>query len=96
MIIHTKFRRVDLQDLPDYIQSELMQLKHFDPLKVHLNNNLYFGSTCEKFMTNTEANLKAESKFLDQTSQLNYYKRIIQDITKKSSMPWPQKEDTEE
>jgi len=97
MIIHTKFRRVDLDDLPDYIQSELLHLKHFDARKVHINNNLYFGSTCEKFMTDSEKNLKAESKFLDQTSQLNYYKRIIQDLTKKANPPqWAQKEDMEE
>lgn len=94
IVVHTKFRRVDLDDLPDYIQSELMQLKHFNAEKVRMKNNLYFGATAEKFMTDTESNKKLESKFLDQTSQLNYYKRIIQDLTKKGPIaPWTKKEE---
>lgn len=94
MIIHTKFRQVELEELPDYVVAELMELKHFDPRKIKLKRNLYFGGTCQNFKIQDEEGV---SKFLDQTQQINSYKRLVKDLSSRGSIvPWAKKEDEKE
>ncbi len=94
MHIHTKFRQVGLEELPDYIVSELMELKHFDARKVTMKRNLYFGGTCQNFKLQDEESV---SRFLDQTTQINAYKRIVKDLTSRGTVvPWAKKEESEE
>lgn len=78
-ICHTKLRRVDIDQLPDYIQNELENLKHFNKAWVKAKDNLWFGMTSKIDDTSTAENLTTESKFLDQTAVINYLKTLLKD-----------------
>jgi len=78
-ICHTKLRRVDIDQLPDYIQNELENLKHFSKGWVKAKQNLWFGMTSKIDDTATAENLTTESKFLDQTAVINYLKTLLKD-----------------
>jgi len=79
LICSTKFRKVDFDDLQDYIQAELLKLKFFSKKMVSLKHNLWFGMTSKLDGTSTTNMLTAESGFLDQTAFINQLKKLIRD-----------------
>ncbi len=79
LICHTKLRRVEFEELPDYIQTELENLKLFSRTLVKAKQNLWFGMTAKIDQSSTTENLIVESKFLDQTSVINYLKSLLKD-----------------
>jgi hypothetical protein len=78
-ICHTKLRRVEFEELPDYIQTELEKLKNFNRSLVKAKKNLWFGMTSKIDQSSTTENLVVESKFLDQTQVINYLKSLLKD-----------------
>jgi len=84
LICRTKFRKVDYNDLPDYVQSELLKLKFFSKRMVSMKNNLWFGMTSKLDGTSTTRMLSAESDFLDQTSVINQLKKLLRDKNESS------------
>ena len=81
-ICHTKLRKVRFEWLEDYVQAELMKLKHFPKFTPNAKGNLWFGMSSKKDGTATHSFLQAESKFLNQTSLVNQYKELLKDVPK--------------
>ena len=79
LICHTKLRKVDYEALPDYVQVELEKLRFFNRPVVRAKQNLWFGMTCKLDSSSTAKNLAEETKFLDQTSVINYLKTLLRD-----------------
>jgi len=79
LICHTKFRKIEFNDLHDYVQSELLKLKYFSPRMAKLQGNLWFGMTSKIDGTSTAKMLAAESSFLDQTNVINQLKKLLRD-----------------
>lgn len=79
LICRTRFRRVDYDELPDYVQGELLKLKFFSKRTVKIQDNLWFGMTSKIDGTSTTKMLSAESDFLDQTSVINQLKKLLRD-----------------
>jgi len=82
LICRTRFRRVEFSQLQDFVQSELLQLRFFDPRIVGMKKNLWFGITSTVDGTATTNLLQAESTFLDQTDLINAYKKLLRDKDK--------------
>ena len=94
MVIHSKFWPIKLNQLPDYVQSELQQLEKFKEKVVDFKGNLLFGGTCQNFKIQDEDNV---SNFLDQTQQLNSYKEKLKDAYSLGFIaPREKREDEEE
>ena len=79
MICHTVLRKVEFEEMPDYVQNELMQLKNFDLKKVRVKENLYFGMCSKIDGTLTESNQIKETEFLDKNREITTLKNLIQD-----------------
>jgi hypothetical protein len=79
MVCHTKLRPVDFDGLPDYVQHEILQLKHFDLKKVRIKNNLYFGMCSKIDGSLTESNQIKEAEFIDKNTEVSTLKNIIKD-----------------
>lgn len=78
-ICHATLRRVDFDDLPDYIQEELLKLKYFSRAMVKAQKNLWFGMTSPIDGTSTSDNLAKESNLIDQTYIINELKKRLKD-----------------
>lgn len=79
-VVRAKLQNVTFEQMPGYVQQELLQLKHFDPRKLPMKNNLWFGMTAEKYETNTVENRKIEEKLLEQSEMISYLKEKIKDL----------------
>jgi hypothetical protein len=80
VVIRTRFRQVKFEQLHDFIQAELLKFNNFDPRMVSVKKNLWFGVASTLDGTATTKTLLAESHYLDQTEQLNRYKKMIDDL----------------
>ena len=78
-ICHTKLRRVKFEQLPDYIQQELMNIKYFSLTICRTKNNIWFGMTSKLDGTSVSKRLQEESRFVDQTSIINEMKTLLSD-----------------
>jgi hypothetical protein len=79
IICHTKLRRVQFEELQDYIQVELENFKFFNRTLARAKNNIWFGMTSKIDYTSTAKNLSDETKFLEQTHVVNYLKTLLKD-----------------
>lgn len=80
LICTTRFRQVDFDDVPDYIQSELRKLKRFNEDAVRKFGNLWFGLTSKEDGSDTDANLMVERKFITKMQELNFLKDTINEL----------------
>jgi hypothetical protein len=79
LICHARLHQVGFNDLPDYIQHALLQLKHFKMSSAKVKGNLWFGLTSKMDGSATSENLVKESKFVDQTYIINQLRAIIKE-----------------
>ncbi len=79
LICRTRFRKVDFEELPDFVQGELLKLRFFNPRTCALKDNLWFGITSTIDGTSSTKFLQEESNFLDQTELINKYKKNLKD-----------------
>jgi hypothetical protein len=79
LICYTKLRRVEFEELQDYIQVELEKLKLFNRAISRAKRNIWFGMTSKIDYSSTAKNLADETKFLDQTAVVNYLKTLLKD-----------------
>jgi hypothetical protein len=80
MICEAKLRQVDFDDIPDYVQDELIKLERFNVNSVKTKNNLYFGLTAKIDGTDTAQNQTIERKFITATQENNYLKETITEL----------------
>lgn len=78
-ICHTKLRRVEFEELPDYVQAELEKIKMFNRTMARIERNIWFGMTSKIDNSATVSNFAAETKFIDQTNVVNYLKTLLKD-----------------
>jgi hypothetical protein len=78
-ICHTKLRRVEFEELPDYVQVELENLKLFNRTMARVERNIWFGMTSKMDNSSSAVNFASESKFIDQTNVINYLKHLLKD-----------------
>lgn len=76
----TKFHRIDYDDLPDYVQSELLKLHKFSVERVSTHENLWFGMTSKEDGTDNAENHNIERKFVAANQETNYLKELIKEM----------------
>lgn len=79
-VCSTKFHRIDYDDLPDYVQSELLKLSRFSREAVRKKGNLWFGMTSKEDGTDTTKNHDIERKFIAANQETNYLKELIKEM----------------
>jgi hypothetical protein len=80
MICTTKFHQVDFDDLPDYVQNELIKLPRFNAESTRAKGNLWFGMTSKEDGSNTPRNHNLERKFIAANQETNYLKNLIKEM----------------
>lgn len=85
IIVKTRLRRVHFQQMPKYIQNELIQLPEFKEITSGKRHNLWFGMTSSYYGTDTSDNLKLEAKLLDKVDMTNEYSHMLDDIVERKS-----------
>ena len=95
-ICHTRLKRVRFDELPSYVQDELLKLKYFDIISISAKRNLWFGMTSKIDGTADSNYLEKESKFVDQTYLINQLKTLLKDKPEVYSPVTPGKKNKEQ
>ncbi len=79
-ICKTKFYQVDFDDLPDYVQAELVLLPRFKEEAVTKKENLWYGETSKEDGTDTAGNHQVMRKLIAKNQEVNYLKNLIKEM----------------
>jgi len=85
VIVKTRLRRVYFNQMPKYIQDELIQLPGFKVSLCDKKHNLWFGMTSNYYGTDTMDNVKFEQDFINKNDYSNTISHMFEDIIEKKS-----------